>query len=116
MNYRENRIVNIVYEVDGYRFDAAVDCNWQMHAYSAFDFGQGEECDWKTMTPIELYCCDNPDWDIRMIYYRKKKSNGEWAEVNDQKVPVRYDVLNHSVVDMNFIIEETRKWIEEIKS
>ena len=41
---------------------AAIDCNWQLHAY-----GESPEV-MKKRVPIELYCFDHQDWDIRMLY------------------------------------------------
>ena len=58
-------IVNINFKLNGLTFDAAVDINWEMHAY---DEEQYEEENWSKTTAIELYCFDNPDWDIKMVY------------------------------------------------
>ena len=67
------RIVNVRYTVNGLHFDAAIDCNWQLHAYE-----ESPEV-MKKRVPIELYCFDHLEWDI----------------------------------NMEEIIEETKKWIEE---
>ena len=59
-----SRIVNIKYRCCGYNFDAAVDCDWELHCYDEKS---------NDVTPIELYNLDEPDWDIRMVYQEKKK-------------------------------------------
>lgn len=64
-------VANIRYEIDGFHFDAAVDINWEMHAYDDKCF---EEENWKNTTAIEIYCLDRPDWDIRMIYQSTKNN------------------------------------------
>ena len=53
-----SRIINIKYRCCGYNFDAAVDCDWELHCY---------EEKRNDITPIELYNLDE-DWDIRMVY------------------------------------------------
>lgn len=55
-----SRIVNIGYRCCGYNFDAAVDCDWELHCY---DEKRND------VTPIELYNLDE-DWDIRMVYQK----------------------------------------------
>ena len=94
-----SRVVNVRYTVDGLRFDAAIDCNWQLHCY-------GESPAEKNIrVPIELYCFDHTEWDIRMLYQELK---------NDQPTrPGEYYML-HTEVEWEGIIEETRKWIEEM--
>lgn len=92
------RVVNIRYTVDGLRFDAAIDCDWQLHAYR-----ESPEV-MKKRVPIELYCFDHTEWDIRMLYQELK---------NDQPIrPGEYYIL-HTEVNWEEIIEETKKWIEE---
>ena len=94
-----SRVVNVRYTVDGLRFDAAIDCNWQLHCY-----GESPE-EMKEKVPIELYCFDHTEWDIRMLYQELK---------NDQPTrPGEYYML-HTEVEWEGIIEETRKWIEEM--
>ena len=87
------RIVNIKYRCCGLDFDAAVDCDWVLHAYEEKPAG---------VTPIELYCLDNIDWDIRMIY-----QNG----VNSQDDRE----YRFTSVDMGNILKETRKWVREMR-
>ena len=82
------RIVHINYEVDGYHFDAAVDCNWFIHCYSADEVGEHR-------VAIELYCYTEPDWDIRMVIQDCHNSE------------------HQTFVDWANIIEETKKWIAE---
>lgn len=57
-----SRIVNIRYRCCGLNFDAAVDCDWELHFY-----GDEKKAD---VTPIELFCFDNTDWGVRMIYQK----------------------------------------------
>lgn len=93
------RVVNVRYVVDGLHFDAAIDCNWQLHCY-------GESPSEKNIrVPIELYCFDHTEWDIRMLYQDLK---------NDQPASPREYYIQHTEVEWEGIIEETRKWIEEM--
>ena len=89
-----SRIVNIKYRCCGYNFDAAVDCDWELHCYD-------EKRD--DITPIELFNLDE-DWDIRMIYQSKR---------NDQLE--RPYALNHTEVDWDNLLKETRKWVREMR-
>lgn len=89
-----SRIVNIKYRCCGYNFDAAVDCDWELHCYDEKS---------NKVTPIELYNLDE-DWDIRMIYQDER---------NDQSVRPR--AINNTVVDWNNLLKETRKWVREMK-
>lgn len=98
MRTKTSRIVNIRYKVNGLRFDAAVDCDWQMHAYG---FGKDTP---KDETPIELYCFDHKEWDIRMMYHKER---------NDQQDTYIDGSVLHSLVDFQEILKETRKWIKE---
>ena len=93
-----SRIVNIKYRCCGYNFDAAVDCDWELHCYAVLDEKLND------ITPIELYNLDEPDWDIRMVYQEKR---------NDQSVRPR--AINHTEVDWDNLIEETRKWVLEMR-
>ena len=92
------RVINVRYTVDGLHFDAAIDCNWQLHAY-----GESPEV-MKKRVPIELYCFDHQDWDIRMLYQDLP---------NDQPTSTREYFMQHTEVQWEEIIEETKKWIEE---
>lgn len=94
-----SRIVNIGYRCCGLNFDAAIDCDWFLHCYELFG-----DMDRNIVTPIELYCIDNPDWDIRMIY--QKKQNGQ----NESEY-----AINHTVVDWDNLLKETRKWVREMR-
>ena len=93
------RVVNLRYTVKGLHFDAAIDCNWQLHSY-------GESPAEKNIrVPIELYCFDHTEWGIRMLYQELN---------NDQPTrPGEYCIL-HTEVEWEGIIEETREWIEEM--
>ena len=88
------RIVNVRYKCCGYNFDAAVDCDWELHCY---DEKRND------VTPIELYNLDE-DWDIRMVYQEKRndQNNSEYA-------------INHTAVDWDNLIKETRKWVCEMR-
>ena len=90
-----SRIVNIKYRCCGYNFDAAVDCDWELHCYD-------ETSD--EITPIELYNLDE-DWDIRMIYQGAK---------NDQYKNGKH-LINHTNVDLDNLLKETRKWVREMR-
>jgi len=90
------RVINVRYTVAGLHFDAAIDCDWQLHAY-----GESPEV-MKKRVPIELYCFDHTEWDIRMLYQELP---------NDQHEPGYF--MQHTEVDWEGIIKETEKWIEE---
>lgn len=90
---RRLNLVNIRYTVDNLKFDAAVDINWELHAYADSNY---EEENWMTTTAIEIYCLDNKDWDIKMIY--QKTTNNEY----------------HTFVDFENLIEETKEWIKQM--
>ena len=90
---RRLNLVNIRYTVDNLKFDAAVDINWELHAYANSNY---EEENWKSTTAIEIYCLDNKDWDIKMIYQESHNSE------------------SHTFVDFENLIEETKKWIKEM--
>ena len=78
-------IINIRYEVRGLHFDVAVDYGKCLHAYTSAQ---------NLMLPLELYCFDKPDWDIRMMFIPSNKGQiFEWAEV----------------------IKETEEWIDLMK-
>ena len=89
-----SRIVNIQYQCCGYHFDAAIDCDWELHCY---DKKRND------VTPIELYNLDE-DWDICMVYQKNQ---------NDQN-KLEY-AINHTCVDWNNLLKETRKWVREMR-
>ena len=91
----ENRIVNIRYKCCGLNFDAAVDCDFALHYYG---FSPDDK---EVITPVELYCLDRKDWDIKMIYQDKTNQHN-----------VGY---NHTFVDWDNIMKETRKWVKEMR-
>lgn len=95
-------IINLNFKIDNMQFDAAIDINWQMHAYM-----QDEE-EKKDVVPIEIYCFDHPEWDILMIYKKQRKDS---IRINDNfgDYPIKY--RTKVIVDINEIIEETKKWI-----
>lgn len=94
MRTKSSRVVNIRYKVNRLRFDAAVDCDWVLHSYDAE----------KNVIPIELYCFDHKEWDIRMIYHKER---------NDQQGVFSDGLILHSSIDFQEILKETRKWIKE---
>ena len=91
-----SRVVNIRYKVRGLQFDAAIDCDWQLHCYEHKKAG---------VTPIELYCFDMPDWDVRMMYHKER---------NDQQSHYCGMMLS-TCANFDDILKETRKWIREMK-
>lgn len=93
MRMKTSRVVNIRYKVKGLHFDAAVDCDWVLHCYDAE----------KNVTPIELYCLDRPDWDIRMMYHEER---------NDQQGVFSDGLILHSSVDFDAIKKETRSGLK----
>lgn len=90
-----NRVVNLRFMVCGLHFDAAIDCDWTLHCYPERE---------KDVTPIELYCFDHTEWDIRMMYHKER---------NDQQDTYGDGLVLHSSVDFQEILKETRKWIKE---
>lgn len=97
-NKYPKRIVNVRYMVNGLHFDAAIDCNWQLHAY-------GESpAEMNHRVPIELYCFDHKEWDIRMLYQDLPN--------NQPTRPDEYYLL-HTEVNWEEIIKETEEWIKE---
>ena len=100
------RIVNIRYIVDGLHFDAAIDCDWQLHAYDLKCFPDKSE----NITPVELYCLDNPDWDIRMVWYKIDNSTVNQQQPDEYS---SYPRIFHTWCNFEEILEETRKWIKE---
>ena len=100
-----SRIINMRFKCCGFRFDAAIDCDWQLHCY-----GKDAETR-KNLTPIELYNFDMPDWDIRMIYYHEdgcRITNSQQDGVRDQR-----GILN-TFCSMEFIRKEAQKWCREM--
>ena len=97
-----SRIINMRFKCCGLHFDAAIDCDWTLHCY------EFESHDRQKETPIELYCFDKPEWDIRMIYYHEAGRSCVNAQQN-----TRTEYLN-TLCDMEFIKKETRKWVREM--
>lgn len=94
-----SRIVNIKYKCCGYHFDAAVDCDWELHCYDLSVFPNKSE----NITPIELYNLDERDWGIRMVYQERR---------NDQR---KEHAINHTEVDWENLMKETCKWVREMR-
>ena len=93
------RIVNIRYKCCGLNFDAAIDCDWWLHIYDESDEERNN------IVPIELYCFDHKDWDIRMLFPKG---------INDQVKPHRE--IQRTIFDWALIMRETRKWIKEMET
>lgn len=106
MKNKNYRIVNLKFEIDGLHFDAAVDCDWQMHAYEIFETKYPHE----DYTPIEVYCFDHPDWDVKMIY--QKLPNRQQPEEENPRLIGGW--LGHTDVNLSNIIEETKVWMREM--
>lgn len=101
-----NRIVNLRIKVYKYIFDAAIDCNWALHAYSQNTKEKQFE------VPIELYNLTK-DWDINVVYCEAKD-----IELFDSKYDPRYinfpnSVMCHTFVSEQFICKEIKKWIAQ---
>ena len=87
-------IVNLRYIVDNYHFDAAI-------LYTGLpDVNENSIL-------IELYNLDNNNWVVKRIYQTKenlKNNKGINGSINNE---------SNSFVDLDFIIEETKKWIKK---
>ena len=103
---KANRVVNISYMCEGLHFDAAIDCDFDMHPQIGC-YRQNSN-----LVPVELYCFDHKDWDVAVVLY-----NGENDLQDDyQGIGKRIgSVQLHTFVDMDFILEETRKWIKQME-
>lgn len=87
-------IVNLRYIVDNYHFDAAI-------LYTGLPNVN------ENSILIELYNLDDK-WAIKRIYQTKenlKNNKGLVGNINNE---------SNSFVDLDFIIEETKKWIEKM--
>ncbi len=84
--------------VNGLHFDAAIDCDWQLHIYDVDPETK------KKRVPIELYCFDHTEWDIRVFY----------QELNNDQIKGKGPAMLHTEVELKEIIKETEKWIEEM--
>jgi len=103
MDRTNKRVVNLRYMVDGLHFDAAIDCDWTLHFY-------GLECqDRQNETPIELFCFDNPEWDIRMIFHKEPEHI-----TNDQQRETTFGGIYNTCANFDEILEETKAWIKEM--
>ena len=104
MNRKNKRIVNLRYMVDGLHFDAAVDCDWTLHCYAFESHDRQDE------TPIELYCFDKPEWDIRMIFHKEP----ETIITNSQQRETTFGGIYNTCANLGEIIKETKAWIKEM--
>lgn len=100
---RINRVVNLRFKCCGLNFDAAIDCDWALHFYEE----NIEER--RIKTPVELYCFDKPEWDIKVVYYHE-----ESQITNEQQEGESVGILN-TCCSMEFIKREARKWVKEMK-
>ena len=101
---KNKRVVNLRYMCEGLHFDAAVDCDWTLHLYNGYDMESREN-----LTPVELYCIDRTNWDIRMLYHHEN----DCCITNDQQKDF-HGCICHTSVNFEEIIEETKKWIKEM--
>lgn len=101
---KKNRIVNLNFTCDGLKFDAAIDCDWFLHAYETYKNVSNKE------TPIEIFCYDHPEWDIRMIFF---KSDDMTVSVNDQQEDFKSGIL-HTFCNFDIILNATKEWIKEM--
>ena len=104
------RIINMRFKCCGFRFDAAIDCDWQLHCYE-----QDAETR-KNLTPIELYNLDMPDWDIRMIYYHEDGGHITNAQQEDLRYQqgIAKTICRRTLCSMEFIRKEAQKWCREM--
>ena len=94
-----HRLVNLRYTVDNDRFDAIIDIHYFLHYY--------ENLEEKTYNiPIEIYNLDEPSWDIKIIYCTSQ----HFIDINCVNEPD--SEMCHTFVSVDFIIEETKKWIK----
>lgn len=100
-----SRIINMRFKCCGFRFDAAIDCDWELHCYE-----QDAETR-KNLTPIELYNLDMPDWDIRMIYYHEDGAHITNAQQEDL---IYQRGIANTLCSMEFIRKEAQKWCREM--
>ena len=103
MDKKNYRVVNLRYTCEGLKFDAAIDCDWFLHAYTQV---------WEARnaaTPIEIYCADHPEWDILMIYYKEEGRDIS----NYQQDDYRFGMLYNSLVSFDEIEKQTKAWIKE---
>ena len=107
MNRKNKRVVNLRYMVNGLYFDAAVDCDWCLHCYDL-----KEELYKQNKTPIELYCFDKPEWDIRMMYYVEPNNPNS----NDQQKDTYFGGIYNTCANLDEIIKETKAWIKEMEN
>ena len=101
-----NRIVNIRIKVYKYMFDAAIDCNWTLHAYSQNIEEQQLE------VPIELYNLTE-DWDINVIYCAAKDIEFFDSKDNTAYINFPNSICCHTFISEQFIRKEIKKWIAE---
>jgi len=102
---RVDRIVNVRFQLDGLHFDAAIDPDWRMHAYPKMSLEEKE-----AETPIEVYCFEHPEWDVLMIYQDESNEQQEsYTDYFSSYVP-----LAHTCCNFDKIIEDTKKWIEDM--
>lgn len=96
-----HRIVNLRYTLNGYNFDAAIDIHYYLHYY-------GNDIEQSKNVPIELYNKTKPEWDIKVIFATNKKLGLKNEIINEPD-----SSFCHTFVSIDFIIEETKKWIKE---
>ena len=103
MDRTNKRVVNLRYMVDGLHFDAAIDCDWTLHCYELEDKRND-------VTPIELYCFDKPEWDIRMMFHKEPQGR----RTNDQQRDAYSGGIYNTCANFDEILAETKAWIKEM--
>jgi hypothetical protein len=68
-----------------------------------------ESHDRQNETPIELYCFDKPEWDIRMIFHKEPEA----IITNNQQLETSGGIYN-TCANIDEILEETKAWIKEM--
>lgn len=97
-----NRIVNLRIKVYKYIFDAAIDCNWILHAYAQ----DAEEQQFEV--PIELYNLTK-NWDINVVYC----TNKDIGFYHSKRINFPNSSLCHTFVSEQIIRKEIKKWIAQ---
>ena len=93
-----SRIVNLRFSVGGLSFDAAIDCDWTLHCYS-----ESPQVLRGNIVPVELYCFDYPEWDIKMLFLKgdNDRQSSEYC-------------LLHTSCEFSEIMEGAKEWITEM--
>lgn len=99
MNLQESRIINMRMKVCGHMIDAAIDCDYVLHCY-------GEYIRRENTVAVELYCFDQPDWDVEVVYFEG---------VNNQAKGDGVGHILRTVVDIEDIRRAARQWVRRME-